>query len=175
MGGQAGNPGDQSPRNPQQPTPADPRQPNRQLSSGQRSPLRPDANQPRDVRPFQGNTDQAQPGEAPITGDGFREWSDRMRDVEEMVNDPKLRAEAAAIRERATALRAEFKRHAQVPNWNTLNESIGQPLAELRDKVAAELLKRDSADARVPIDREPVPAAYAEEVRRYYERLGSGK
>jgi hypothetical protein len=98
-----------------------------------------------------------------------------MRDVEEMVNDPKLRAEAAAIRERATALRAEFKRHAQVPNWNTLNESIGQPLAELRDKVAAELLKRDSADARVPIDREPVPAAYAEEVRRYYERLGSGK
>jgi hypothetical protein len=98
-----------------------------------------------------------------------------MRDIEEMVNDPRLRADAAAIRERAAALRAEYKRNAQAPSWNTVNESIGQPLAELRDKIAAELLRRDSADARVPIDREPVPAAYAEEVRRYYERLGSGK
>ena len=44
---------------------------------------------------------------------------------------------------------------------NVAKSWIGQPLAELRDKVAAELLKRDSADARVPIDREPVPAAYA--------------
>ena len=52
---------------------------------------------------------------------------------------------------------------------------FGRSYTGAPDKIAAELLRRDSADARVPIDREPVPAAYAEEVRRYYERLGSGK
>jgi len=45
----------------------------------------------------------------------------------------------------------------------------------LRDAVAQELLRRESAEALVPIDREPVPPEYAEKVRRYYERLGSGR
>ena len=30
-------------------------------------------------------------------------------------------------------------------------------------------------DAPLPIDRDPVPRRYSEQVRRYYERLGSGK
>ena len=54
-------------------------------------------------------------------------------------------------------------------------ESIGRPLYDLRDKVTQELLRRGSNEARVPIDREPVPAEYADSVRRYYERLGSGR
>jgi hypothetical protein len=56
-----------------------------------------------------------------------------------------------------------------------IQETIGQPLAELRDAVAQELLRRDSSEALVPIDREPVPPEYADKVRRYYERLGSGR
>jgi len=52
---------------------------------------------------------------------------------------------------------------------------IGRPLVELRDKVAEELLRREASQALVPIDREPVPADYVEQVRRYYERLGSGR
>ncbi|HVS71918.1 MAG TPA: hypothetical protein VHQ47_11740 [Phycisphaerae bacterium] len=111
----------------------------------------------------------------PITGDGFREWTDRMRDVEEMVNDPQLRAQAAAIREKMAALRAQYRTNQQAPSWKEVDENIAQPLAQLRDAISTELLRRDSADARVPIDKEPVPAAYADEVRRYYERLGSGK
>ena len=111
----------------------------------------------------------------PITGEQFREWSDRLRDVEEMVGDPRLRAEAARIRERARAARAEFTRHSKQPNWDLVRESIGRPLLDLRDQVAEELLRRDSAEALVPIDREPVPPEYAEQVRRYYERLGSGQ
>ncbi|HVX85159.1 MAG TPA: hypothetical protein VH253_10125 [Phycisphaerae bacterium] len=111
----------------------------------------------------------------PITGDGFREWTDRMRDVEEMVNDPQLRAQAAAIREKMAALRAQYKNDQQAPSWKEVDENIAQPLAQLRDAISTELLRRDSADARVPIDKEPVPAGYADEVRRYYERLGSGK
>lgn len=111
----------------------------------------------------------------PITGEGFRDWSDRLRDVEEMVSDPQLRAEAARIRDRARAERAEFKKHSKDPNWELVQEFIGRPLNELRDRVAQELLKRESSEALVPIDREPVPPQYSEQVRRYYERLGSGK
>jgi hypothetical protein len=113
--------------------------------------------------------------ENPITGEGFREWTDRMRDVEEMVNDPALRAQAAAIRERMAELRAQAKRDEQAPSWKVVDENVAKPLAQLRDAISSELLRRESADARVPIDKEPVPAAYAEEVRQYYERLGSGK
>jgi hypothetical protein len=113
--------------------------------------------------------------EGPITGDGFRDWTDRLRDVEEMVGDPRLRAEAARVRDRATAARAEFRRHSKEPNWDLVFEDISRPLFELRKAVNEELLRRESRDALVPIDREPVPPEYAEQVRRYYERLGSGR
>jgi hypothetical protein len=92
-----------------------------------------------------------------------------------MVGDPRLRAEAARIRDRATAMRAEFKRHSQEPNWDLVREFIGRPLVELRQAVSEELLKRDSREALVPIDREPVPPEFVDQVRRYYERLGSGR
>jgi hypothetical protein len=110
-----------------------------------------------------------------LTGEGFRDWTDRLRDVEEMVGDPRLRAEAARIRDRATALRAEFKRHSKEPNWDFVQESIVRPLVELRQAVSEELLRRESKDALVPIDREPVPPEFIEQVRHYYERLGSGQ
>jgi hypothetical protein len=113
--------------------------------------------------------------EGPITGDGFRDWTDRLRDVEEMVGDPGLRAEAARVRDRATAMRAEFRRHSKNPNWDLVQEFIGRPLVELQKAVNEELLRRQSNDALVPIDREPVPPEYAEQVRRYYERLGSSR
>jgi len=113
---------------------------------------------------------------APITGEGFREWSDRLRDVEQMVEDPALRAEATRIRERAREVRGEMKRHSQPPQWDEVEEMIAKPLRELKTNVAQELLRR-SADrhAIVPIDRDPVPDRYGEAVRRYYENLGSGQ
>jgi hypothetical protein len=55
-----------------------------------------------------------------------------------------------------------------------VQQSIGEPLVQLRDKVGQELLRRQSPEAMVPIDREPVPPEYADRVRRYYERLGAG-
>ena len=72
-------------------------------------------------------------------------------------------------------MRAEFKRHSKEPNWELVREFIGRPLVELRNAVAEELLRREGNESLVPIDREPVPAQYAEQVRRYYERLGSGE
>jgi hypothetical protein len=110
----------------------------------------------------------------PLTGERFRDWSDRLRDVEEMVADPELRAEAARIRERARALRADLKRHAGDPNWELVQTQVAGPLVELRDRVAAEVLRRTAKQAIVPLDRDPVPPKYAEKTRLYYQRLGSG-
>lgn len=112
---------------------------------------------------------------SPLTGDDFRDWSDRLRDVEEMVGDPELRAEAARIRERARNLRLEARRHSAPPNWELVQVQVAGPLVELRDRVAQELLRRTSKQAIVPLDRDPVPPRYSEKTRRYYERLGSGK
>lgn len=112
---------------------------------------------------------------APLTGDDFRDWSDRLRDVEEMVDDPELRAEAARIRERARGIRAEMKRHSRAPNWDLIKIDVSRPLYELRDRVAEELLRRTSRDALLPLDRDPVPPKYTEKTRRYYERLGTGR
>jgi hypothetical protein len=111
----------------------------------------------------------------PITGDGYREWSDRMRDVEELLDDPDLQAEAARIRDRVRGARDEFRRHSREPDPNNLRDLVAEPLRELRRRVDEEVRRRDSPDSLVPIDRDPVPPAYAEGVRRYYERLGSGQ
>ena len=56
-----------------------------------------------------------------------------------------------------------------------MREFIGQPLVELRDAVADELMRKQTSEAMVPIDREPVPPQYVEKVKEYYERLGSGR
>ncbi len=114
-------------------------------------------------------------GVNPITGDGFRQWSDRLRDVEELLTNPDLRAEAARIRDRARGAREEARRHAQPLDPGKLKEMVADPILELRNRVAEEVRRRESPDALVPIDRDPVPPRFAEGVRRYYERLGSGR
>ncbi|MGC4031915.1 MAG: hypothetical protein QM754_09325 [Tepidisphaeraceae bacterium] len=111
----------------------------------------------------------------PLTGENFRDLSDRLRDVEEMIGDPRLRDRAAGIRDRARELRAELKRHSNEPNWDIVQQTIGTPLAELRDQVAQEAARRQSPDALVPLDREAVPPQYADQVKQYYERLGAGR
>jgi hypothetical protein len=112
----------------------------------------------------------------PLTGgDDFRAWSDRLREVEEMVDDPDLRAEAARLRDRARSIRVDFKRHSKEPNWDLVRTSIFEPLRELQYKVADEVARRDKKDALVPIDRDPVPDRYTELVRRYYEELGKSE
>ena len=114
-------------------------------------------------------------GSAPLTGDNFREWSDRLRDVEEMVEEAELRSEAARIRDRARSIRVDYKRNAKEPQWDDVRKLVAEPLKELRQRVAEELMRRSAErTALVPIDRDAVPAEFAEQVRRYYEQLGSG-
>lgn len=111
----------------------------------------------------------------PITGEGFVQWSDQIRNIEELIDDPKMRAEVARIREAARSMRAEFKRHSTEPQWGLVRMQILEPLSEIQEKLKEEIARRESPDSLVPIDRDPVPDKYAELVRRYYERIGSGK
>jgi hypothetical protein len=148
------------------------------------------ASQPGDRQPGQ-RPDQAetQPGRGnpngrgaqfagPITGTGFRDFSDSLRNVEELVDDPVLRAQAANIRLNATSLRAGYVRGGNTPHppsWDLLQETLNRPLADLRNAVSQEIQRRQSAQPAVPLDKDAVPPAYQDQVRAYYERLGSGQ
>jgi hypothetical protein len=112
---------------------------------------------------------------APLTGDGFVDWSDRLRNVEEMLDSPELRREVAEIREAAKTVRSEYKRNGDIPKWDLVKLQISKPFAELRNRVNEELARRESKDSLVPIDRDPVPVKYSDRVRRYYEELGRSR
>jgi hypothetical protein len=135
-------------------------------------PQKPSSQQPSSTAQQGGN--QTGPGN-PITGQGFVQWSDQNRNIEELIDDPKMRAEVARIREAARSMRAEFKRHSKEPQWGLVRMQILEPLSEIQEKLKEEIARRESPDSLVPIDRDPVPDKYAELVRRYYERIGSGK
>ncbi len=118
-----------------------------------------------------GQWDEIDPN-GPFTGRDFRQWSDRLRDVEEMLTERELRDDVARVRDRARAIRAEFKRHGKEPQWDLVQQQITNPLTELRKHLSDKLAQLQSDEALVPIDRDPVPSRFAELVRRYYENLG---
>jgi hypothetical protein len=97
-----------------------------------------------------------------------------LREVEEMLEEPDLANEVARVRDRARSIRVDFKRHGNEPQWDLVTMQITKPLNALRERIAEELAKLESAEALVPIDRDPVPRRYAELVRKYYENLGGG-
>jgi hypothetical protein len=111
----------------------------------------------------------------PLTGPEFGNWSDRLREVEEMVESPDLRNEIAQARDRARGMRVEFKRDLKKPDWAVVRLQVLNPLVEVSKRLGEELARRDSRESLVPIDRDPVPGRFAELVRRYYENLGKDK
>ena len=110
--------------------------------------------------------------ESPLTGRGFGEWNQRLRTVEELVEQPDIRQRLSQAREEAERLRAEFKRHGEMPQWGVVDEGIIAPLSDARSWVAQELARHEDPQALQPVDRDPVPRAYQESVRKYYESLG---
>ena len=111
----------------------------------------------------------------PLTGANFGPWSDRLRDIEEVLEFPDLRNQVATSRERARLMRQDFKREHKKPDWAVVRLQVMAPLLEVRAGIADELARRDSTDALAPIDRDPVPSRYSTLVRRYYEELGKDK
>jgi hypothetical protein len=90
-----------------------------------------------------------------------------------MLDDPELRSDVARLRDQARSIRAEYKRHSKEPNWDLVRENLLEPLVELKQQIHEEVLRHQSRDALVPIDRDPVPEQYSEQVKRYYEQLGN--
>ncbi|OHB65611.1 MAG: hypothetical protein A2Y77_11020 [Planctomycetes bacterium RBG_13_62_9] len=113
-------------------------------------------------------------GTGPLTSEEYRQWSDRLRDVEEMLPEPRLRDEVARVRDRARDMRAEFTRHGKEPQWDLVQTQIIDPLTELRQRVSEKLAQLQSEDTLAPIDRDPVPDRFSERVRTYFENLGQG-
>jgi len=111
----------------------------------------------------------------PLTSEEFTVWSDRLRDVEEMVDLPDVRTEVARVRERARAVRQESKQKREKPDWAVVKLQIAKPLAEVRNRIGEELARRQSQEALVPIDRDPVPNKFSDLVRKYYEKLGGSE
>ncbi|TWT76390.1 hypothetical protein CA13_68840 [Planctomycetes bacterium CA13] len=152
-----------------QPSQSDPQQPGNQQPGNQ---------QPGNQQAGNSITQLAadSPSGSPITGNGFRDWSDRLRDVEEMLESPELRSRANRIRDRARDIRVDLQRKSEAPQWDLVEEMIAKPLRELRRDVQEEWMRRSAEkNSLVPIDRDPVPKEYADAVHRYYENLGSGR
>jgi hypothetical protein len=112
---------------------------------------------------------------SPLTGSNYGEWADRLRRVEEALENQELRNQAAGILENTRQIRIDNRRNDTPPQSDIVNMKVLQPLAELRDRVSEELAKRESANPLAPLDRDPVPHRYREMVRRYYRELGGGK
>jgi hypothetical protein len=108
----------------------------------------------------------------PLTGQNYRQWMDRLREVEEMLPEQELREQVAEVREQAREIREDFTRNSEEPQWNVVEMSVVKPLVEVRNRISEELAKIESKEAIVPIDRDPVPERYSELVRAYYENLG---
>ncbi len=111
----------------------------------------------------------------PLTGSNFGSWTERLRDVETLLDSQELRAAVAAARERARLLRRDYAVKHDKPDWAVVQLEILKPLVEVRSRVAEELARRDPRDQLAPIDRDPVPNRFADSVRRYYEELGKDK
>ena len=112
------------------------------------------------------------PDRSPITGRGFNDWTERLRTVEELVDQPDIRQRLSQAREEVKRLRADFKRHGSPPQWGVVEEGIVAPLNDARSWVRQELTRHENPNAIQPVDRDPVPRAYQESVRKYYESLG---
>lgn len=200
--GQPQNPGEGEPGQPQSPSQNDSqgrsqgqrdRQAEGQMPEGQASRGERDPNQPGEstqqpggrqnrggrLESLFGGSDDTSAGQnsaAPISGEDFLEFSDRLRDVEEMLDDPDLQSQVARIREAARDIRREARKHASTPQWSLVEKLVANPLREMRVKLQEELLRRTAEkNSLVPIDRDPVPTEFEKAQQKYYENLGSGK
>lgn len=108
----------------------------------------------------------------PITGNDFVDWSSRMRDVEQVLDEQALRNQLATARERAAAMRAEFRQSRIKPKAYLVRRQILDPIDEVRQELHEDLARITDTNNLVPLDHDPVPDNYSELVRKYYEKLG---
>jgi hypothetical protein len=113
--------------------------------------------------------------EGPITGNAFRAFAERLRDVEDLIDDTRLRNQAAGVRDNVRSLRADYRASGQRPTTALLQQQVLVPLTELRTRLAEQLTRIERGDKLVPLDRDPIPSRYTDLVRRYWKSLSEGR
>jgi hypothetical protein len=111
----------------------------------------------------------------PITGSSYLNWSDRLRDVERVLDADDMRNQLATVRERVGVLRGDYRDRGLAPSPDEVKNHILTPMTQVRVWVRQELARRENIGSLVPLDRDPVPDRYSDLVRKYYERLGSAE
>jgi hypothetical protein len=110
----------------------------------------------------------------PITGNNsFADWADRLRTVQNLLDDPAQRQQVADALAQAQDLRSNYIRHSQLPQWDLVTNNIISPLSKVSDALRQQLLRDEQPDSLQPVDQDPVPDKYADSVKRYYEALGN--
>ncbi len=106
-------------------------------------------------------------------GDEFREWRRELGELEDVLDDDRLRDPVSRVRGRLRDYLVEAKRGSGLPEWELAQSQVLGPLTELRDALDQELrfLQGDEESKLLPVDRDPVPEAFAELVERYYGSL----
>ncbi len=111
-------------------------------------------------------------GGTAITGGEYQEWSDRLYDIEAVIEDADAQTSVARARKASRELRKDFKRQSKAPDQETIEQEILRPLLEAAEKLDARLYELNREDPLAPVGRDPVPDRYEEIVRRYFEELG---
>ncbi len=114
-------------------------------------------------------------GDRGLWEEGFAEWVDRLRQVEEVLPEERLREDASRVLDRVRELRRASRRHAHGPQWELVMTDVLEPLERLEEDIDRALLLQDDRDPLAPVDRDPVPPQYAELVRRYYQALAEAR
>jgi len=122
-----------------------------------------------------GQGDRAVANGGPITGNGFVNWSDQLRDVQSVLDPADLRNQLATVRDRLAAFRAGYRERREIPRPDEVRTQLLVPLEQVRVWVQEELSRQENASSLVPLDRDPVPENYSDLVRKYYEKLGSAQ
>ena len=161
--GQGRRPDDQENPQPAQGRDGQPRGPNDQPNR------RPDGN--RDTGGRSGGSDlfwnlDELDFDGPLTGLDFRDWEDRLREVEEVIEIPELRNQVSEVRQSARDIRRENKENGKPPKWDLVDMQILRPMTEINKRLEQELSLRQPKRELVPVDHDPVPAQYSELVDR---------
>ena len=98
-----------------------------------------------------------------------------MRDVEQALDPADLRNQLTTVRQRASALRAQYRQTGRKMDDNVVREQLIAPMTQVRVWLQEEIARQQNANSLVPLDRDPVPDTYSELVRKYYEKLGSAQ
>jgi len=123
---------------------------------------------PNSQRPLGGPTSTVVSSDGPV----FLDWTNRLGNLESIIDLPDARAALSRARRAAREMRITYRESGNPPQPEIVISQVLGPLLEAQGRIAMELADLKKSDPLAPVERDPVPETYAEVVRRYYEDLG---